>query len=245
MGERINSVVVGCNGEVGKALATIVSQKFEMFGIDKDTPISDYPFGCMNLHITIPYSNNFVEIVNEYVHRLNPDVTIIHSSVPIGTTKKIFWRVVHSPVRGRHPNLEGGLRKYVKYVGYNDDYAYKYAKEHLEKLFVCEFIHNTDYTEALKIFSLCKYLVYLAVADEISEACKVLGMDYERVKHWERTQNEYVNEFYPSMSWPVLDPPEGKIGGHCIMPVSEMMVNNDNGLSAEIISKARFKYEVL
>lgn len=244
MGERINSVIVGM-GEVGGALARIMSDKFECFCIDKDTPTDTYPFGCMNLHICIPYSDGFVEAVNEYVERLNPDVTIIHSSVPIGTTKKIIWRVVHSPVRGRHPNIEDGLRKYVKFVGYNDDFSYKYAKAHLDKLFICEYVANTDYTEALKIFSLCKYLTYLAVADEINDMCKSLGMSYDRVKRWEETQNEHINEYYPNMFWPILDPPEGNIGGHCIMPVTEMMEKNDKGLVAPIISQIRTRYESL
>lgn len=241
--KEINSIVVGL-GEVGGALIEVLSEKYHCFGIDENTAVEEYPKDCKILNICIPWGNHFVEIVNEYIERLRPDLTINHSSVPIGTTKKLNGNVIHSPVRGKHPNIKDGLKKYVKFVGYNNDDGLVMGSAYLDKVFKTDFVYNTDCTEFLKIQSLAKYLVYLGLADEINEMAETVGCKFSHVQEWDRTQNKAINDFYDDMKWPVLSAPKGKIGGHCVMQVTKLGVI-DEGLNAPIISKVYKKYQNL
>lgn len=209
-------------GEVGGALKSIIEGKYDTVGVDIDR---GYDGECDYLHICIPYSDKFVDIVNGYIDRFQPKLTVNHSSVPIGTTKKLKGRVVHSPVRGRHPNIADCLKHYVKFVGYNDIESKRLAEEYFQGIIELRMVEDSDATEFLKMASLATYLVYLAVADEIHDAAKARGVDYNHFKEWIETQNEYINDYYDDMKWPVLEPPKGRIGGHCVMPVSEMFLN--------------------
>ena len=241
---RVNSLVVGV-GEVGSAVKEVLSEVYEVYGLDLNTSITFDE--CDYLNICIPYSDRFVDIVNEYVDRFKPKLTVIHSTIPIGTTKKIKGNVVHSPVRGRHPKIVEGLKRYIKYVGYNDFESNLLAGEYLDKVFSTRFVQDSNVTEFMKLSSLAFYLVYLAVADEINELSKKLGVSFGEVKNWITTQNDEIDNFYTDMRWPVLDPPEGKVGGHCCLPVSEMLLGEaqDAGVDTKVILQAFKKYQNL
>jgi len=80
-----------------------------------------------------------VDIVVSYVERVKPKLVIIHSTVPPGTTRKVFercgCRVVHSPVRSVHESLEHTkweLKPWTKYVGGADVEAAEAARKHLK-----------------------------------------------------------------------------------------------------------------
>jgi UDP-N-acetyl-D-mannosaminuronate dehydrogenase len=247
----VHSVVVGL-GEVGGALYNILKDHYRVVGIDLDRGVGHacaddgtiYAGQCEYLNICIPYSEKFVDVVNDYIKQFKPLLTINHSSVPVGTTKKLIGTVVHSPVRGRHPKIDEGLKLYKKFVGYNDATGYVEGIRYFDGVFDTEFVANSDTTEFLKIISLAKYLVYLAMADEVNECCKAFGVDYELVKKWDRSQNEFINKFYPDLKLPILDPPGGVCGGHCVMPVTEMMID-DKRFSAPLVVEARSRYKSL
>jgi len=200
---------------------------------------------CDYLNICIPYSDEFVDIVNNYVDKFKPELTVIHSTVPIGTTKKIKGLVVNSPVRGKHPQITECLKKYIKYVGYNDDQSYLLAKGYLEKAFTASFIKNSDTTEFMKLASLAFYLAYLGVADEVNDLAEKLDVPYSEIKGWIMTQNAEIDNYYDNMRWPILEPPKGKCGGHCVMPVSKMFleVSKNVGVDTKIISEAYTRYQ--
>src|SRR3990167_1189192 len=107
-------LIVGL-GEVGKALKEVLSERYEVDGLDKEnTKLKD---GYDVIHICIPYTIDFVDEVLKYqllYLKLN-GLTIIHSTVPIGTSKKLG--AVHSPIRGIHPNLKQGIKTFTKYFG--------------------------------------------------------------------------------------------------------------------------------
>jgi len=235
--KKVNSIVIGL-GEVGSSLKAVISEHYETAGVDFN---SAHPGSCEYLNICIPYDNDFVNTVNAYVEEFKPALTIVHSTVPVGTTKKIKGQAVHSPVRGKHPNIQDGLRCYVKFIGYNTQDAKILAENYAGKVFDCCYIENTDFTEFMKIQSLAKYCAYLGIADEIAGLCNAIGMDYDLTKLWDKTQNEQVHKFYQDMELPLLDPPNNKIGGHCVLPVTKILVEDDR-FNTEIISKIYKKY---
>jgi len=123
-------------GEVGQAIA-----KFYKNPKIKDLNRDDGLEGVDILHVCIPWSENFVEIVKREIKKIKPKLTIIHSTVAPGTTKKIisglpkvYRGVVHSPVRGIHPHLYEGIKTFIKYIGADNKKAGEMAKRHLESL---------------------------------------------------------------------------------------------------------------
>lgn len=220
--ECVESLVVGC-GEVGKSLFEIIKSKRDCEAIDKGDTLD---CTCLYMNICIPYSEEFVGVVNEYITQYEPMLTIIHSSVPVGTTKLIKGVVVHSPVRGKHPDIKDGLLNYVKFVGANNVDDGENALRYLKHFFNVKVIENSDVTELMKIASLAKYCVYLSLADEIESWFSKIGSSYEYIKEWDRTQNEHIGKYYPSMQMPIIEPPKGECGGHCVLPVTKFLVDD-------------------
>jgi len=114
-------------GEVGKALKEVLeTQKDDkVFTFDIESP-GNRNYGSINvLHICFPYSKNFVDEVVHYICDYDTALVIIHSTVEVGTTRKIRGKVggcvVHSPVRGKHPNMVEGLKIFVKYIGTDNE----------------------------------------------------------------------------------------------------------------------------
>ena len=113
-------------GEVGQALHALFSS--EPLILDSSNPKfkdSNKIKGVYFLHICYTYSERFLEHTKEYLDRFEPYSTIIHSTVPVGTTQKLNSyllqqkrkvSVFHSPVRGQHPKLAKSLLTFVKYL---------------------------------------------------------------------------------------------------------------------------------
>ena len=104
-------------GQIGSALKTVLSQNPEFtvggFDLNMEQPSKRYDM----IHVCIPYNSAFIENVKNYQTLfLNPNaITVVHSTVAVGTCRQI--NAVHSPVRGIHPNLVGGIKTFVKYFG--------------------------------------------------------------------------------------------------------------------------------
>lgn len=244
---KVNNLVVGL-GEVGAAVQGMFDG--DVFGIDMDTEIPE-GLKCNCLHVCIPYSNSFHKIVIDYVNQFEPSLVVVHSTVPLGTTMDIGmaghpggFRAVHSPVRGKHPEIMKGLSGYTKYVGCDDSIAKERWAKFVDDAFpdVC-FVDGSRTTEAMKLASLAKYCAYLAVADELKAWSDLNGVDYEKLKDWDLTQNQAIDQFYPNMKLPILDPPDGKIGGHCVLPVTKMFLEEgEYGTTTPLISEAYKTY---
>ena len=109
-------------GEIGASLAKVYNDHKEKFEVlIKDLERDDGLDSLDVLNICIPYTENFVEIVKNQICKSNPDLTIVHSTVMPGTTQKIKlilenkFKIVHSPIRGVHPELYEGIKTFVKY----------------------------------------------------------------------------------------------------------------------------------
>jgi len=73
-------------GEIGKAIAEFYENP-KIKDLDRDDGLE----GIDVLHVCIPWSEQFPEIVAKEIEQTHPGVTIIHSTVPPFTTKK-NWR---------------------------------------------------------------------------------------------------------------------------------------------------------
>lgn len=224
-----NVAIVGL-GEIGKPIKQIEEEagnKIFIFEINN----ADKPESIDVMHICIPYGKEFEYIVENYIKSYNPKLTIIHSTVKIGTTKKIQEEteklVVHSPIRGIHPNLYEGIKTFTKYVG-GDDESCKEAIKHLKSLELEPIkLGCSKTTELAKILSTTYYGWNILFAKEAQRLCTYYDLDYDKIySHPNTTYNEGYNKLgKKNVIRPVLIPPINKIGGHCITQNVELLPN--------------------
>lgn len=219
-------------GEIGKSIA-----KFYKKPLIKDLKRDDGLIGVEILHICIPFSKNFIAIVKKEIRHIKPKLTIIHSTIAPNTTKKIGGAVVHSPIRGVHPNLYKGVKTFVKYIGADNKKAGEMAKKHLENLGIkTKLINSSATTEALKLWDTTQYAWMIILNKEIKKWCDHMGVDFDAVY---LDANKTYNEGYKKLGKqqvlrPYLKYMEGKIGGHCIIPNCKML---DSSISKTILRK--------
>lgn len=212
-------------GEVGKAIAKLYKNPRI-----KDLTRDDGLQGIDVLNICIPWGNNFLNIAEKQIQESKPKITIIHSTVAPGITKKLAQKfkgmVVHSPVRGVHPNLFEGIKTFVKYIGADNKKAGKLAEKHLQELGVkTKVFYPSVATELGKILDTTYYGVCIAWHGEMNKICDKFKIDFEKVV---TDFNNSYNEGYSKLGKknvvrPVLSPPAGAIGGHCVVPNAEIL----------------------
>lgn len=218
-------------GEVGQAI-----EKFYKKPRIKDLKRDDSLQGVEVLHVCIPWSKNFISAVKKEIKNIKPELAIIHSTVPVGTTKKIGGAVVHSPIRGVHPNLYEGIKTFVKYIGADDKKTGFMAKKHLAGLGIkTEICDSSKTTEAMKLWDTTQYAWQILLNKDIKKWCDKNGVDFETV--YTKTNKTY-NEGYqklgrPDVVRPYLKYMPGKIGGHCLVPNCKILKSETSKIILE------------
>ena len=220
-------------GEIGKSLA-----RFYANPKIKDLSRDDGLNGVEILHICIPYSDEFIEIVRKEIKNIKPELTIIHSTVAPGTTKKIGGMIVHSPVRGVHPHLFEGMKTFVKFVGADDKKAGEMAKKHLEELGIeVKLVYPSKTSELAKLLCTTYYGVCIAWHGEMAKICKKEKVNFEDVVvELNKTYNDgYAKLGKTNVIRPVLSAPENGIGGHCVIPNTKILKKHYKSKAFDLI----------
>ena len=220
--ERDNVIVVGL-GEVGRPLRELLAGHHNVTGIDIAPPAG--PIGEVDvMHVCYPFEiKDFVGETARYVERFKPSLTIINSTVAIGTTRAVEGRtgapVVHSPVRGKHARMLEELRIYTKFVGATDPTSGKRAAEHFEAAGLkTKVLSAPEATELAKLTETTYFGLMIAWAQEVERYCDQAGQAYEEVV-----------SFYDEIAFfPATKYFPGVIGGHCVMPNIEMLRKFDD-----------------
>jgi UDP-N-acetyl-D-mannosaminuronate dehydrogenase len=236
-------------GEVGQAIAKFyrnprLRKRFGGQARIKDLSHDDGLAGVEILHICIPWSKNFIKIVKKEIKEIKPKLTIIHSTISPGTTQKISGMVVHSPVRGIHPHLYEGIKKFMKYIGADNEKAGKLAKRHLEdlgmktKLFV-----PSVTTEIGKLLDTNYYGLCISWHGEMAKICDKFGVDFKKaVTDFNKTYNEgYIKLNKKNVVRPILYPPKKSIGGHCILLNAKILKKYYKSKALDLILKYKSK----
>jgi glutaredoxin len=222
-------------GEIGKAISGFYKNPKI-----KDLNRDDGLVGVEILHICIPWSDKFINIVKKEIEEVKPKLTIIHSTVAPGTTKKIGGMVVHSPVRGVHPNLFKGIKTFIKYIGAEDKKAGALAEKYLKSLGIkTKVFYPATTTEIGKILDTTYYGVIIAWHKEMKKMCNKLGVDFENsVTDFNNTYNEgYTKLGKKNVIRPVLFVDEKPIGGHCVVPNAEILKKYVKSEALDLILK--------
>lgn len=208
----MRQLVVGA-GEVGAALAAVLGAPA------RDVEPIEGAFDV--LHVCIPWSEDFVEAVTSYEREHDSDLVVVHSTVPVGTCDPHEW--VHSPVRGRHPYLADGLRRFPKHFGGR---RAPEAAMLFNTIGISTLTHDRAAdTEAGKLWELVQYGVQIQVEKAIHAWCVEQELDFDVVyTRFAETYNEgYLELGEEQFVRPILDHLDGPIGGHCVVPMSALL----------------------
>src|SRR3989344_250789 len=213
-------------GEIGKSIARFYSSTGSGQAKIKDLKRDDGLVNLDVLHVCIPWSEKFIDIVKKEIKKSGAKLTVIHSTVVPGTTKKIGGHAVHSPVRGVHPNLYEGIKTFVKYIGADDKKTGQLANKHLAALGIpTRLVHSSKTTEALKLWDTTQYGLSIILNKEIKKWCDKVGVDFEIAY---TDANKTYNQGYKKLCRhevirPYLKYMPGKVGGHCIIPNAHLL----------------------
>jgi UDP-N-acetyl-D-mannosaminuronate dehydrogenase len=224
-------VVVGL-GEVGKPLFQLLSERYETVGVDiaPATPIGSVDV----LHICYPFEiPDFIGETLRYIQMYKPAVTVINSTVSVGTTRAISERsgtpVVNSPVRGKHVRMLEEMRHYTKFVGAADAAAGEKVAAHFQGAGMkTKTLTSPEASELAKLTETTFFGLMIAWAQEVERYCDQTGASYEEViSFYEEIK------FFPQVKYF-----PGVIGGHCVMPNIKILSRLDRTSILEAIESS-------
>ena len=221
----MKGLIIGM-GEVGKALYAVLKDTHEIHTKDLDN--AKIPARVDVMHVCLRYSGDFKRIVDRYASECHPDIIDICTTVPPGTTERIYG-ACHSTTRGLHPNLETSLRTFVKHIG--GEQAYELAKYYNEAGIKTKIHATAKTTEIAHILSNSVYGINVIFAQEMADLCRDYGVDYtEAVVAYNQTSNDgYLKLGHPSKMRMILTPPGKKIGGHCVTQNANLIPQEKRG----------------
>lgn len=94
-----------------------------------------------------------------YIEMYHPLVTIVNSSVSVGTCNQLSNKIVYSPIRGRHkrngkPSLANDIRIFVKFIFCKDPFNRDMAAHYFEECgLTCYSFKDTLSGELVKLLS--------------------------------------------------------------------------------------------
>jgi UDP-N-acetyl-D-mannosaminuronate dehydrogenase len=243
-------LVVGL-GEVGCSLFELLkeSRKFEVYGWDVDKEkMQDIKQGDLQkevgvLHICYRCSGQeeFVNTTVDYARRFRPELTIINSTVPCGTTNKVYTlsggHVVHSPVRGMHKNGES-MKRYLlfltKYIGGVDEKSAELARRHFEELGLkTKVLIGPVETELAKLFETTYRAWMIACFQEMHRISRRFGADFDQVADF--LEDTHRVRFDRPIHFP------GVIGRHCLIPNAELLLKSYDSEFIKLILRSNEK----
>jgi len=225
-------LVVGL-GEVGRSLYELIKQskKFDLYCYDvdkqkmQDIKQDKIPTKLDVMYICYPCGNqeNFVKLTVDYMNKFSSELTIINSTVPPGTTKKVHkitgGNLVHSPIRGMHSSLETMKRDllfWTKFIGGIDQKSAKLAQKHFEELGLkTQILSGSTETELAKLFSTTYRAWMISCFQEMHRISCNFEADFSQIIEF--LQDTHSVRFDRPIHFP------GVIGGHCLIPNTELL----------------------
>ena len=208
-------VVVGM-GEIGSPLSRILRRSYPTLGVDVRPEVP--PERCSVLHICYPYQiEDFVRTTAEYVAKYRPELTIINSTVVVGTTRNVCevtgTAVVYSPVRGKHAVMEQDMLRYKKFIAGASEATTTAAAEHLKGAgFRTARFSSPETAELSKLLETTWLGVLVGWTQEMERLARQHDSEFSEL-------NQFMKEidYVPSHIFP------GVIGGHCVLPNIELL----------------------
>ena len=229
-------LVIGL-GEVGRALFDVLKENghFDVYGLDLDkakmrelsgssVPSIDVMHVCIGCYCQAGFVNSVVA----YAWRFRPNVVIINSTVPPGTTMMIDARcsclVAHSPFRGVYVNpehMKAELKKWTKYIGGANVEAGEAADKHFKALGLkTRVLNSCAETELAKLFETTSRACMITCFQEMHRISRYLTADFGQVVDF------LADTHRIRYDRPVMFP--GVIEGHCLIPNVQLLLQTYN-----------------
>lgn len=233
----MRTLVIG-GGEVGTALYNVIKDHHECYIRDlEDTGVTD--IDC--LQICYPDHRGFIKTTNDYINQYNPSLVVINSSITVGTCEQLDEWIVYSPVRGRHPKLIRDLKLYPKFIFCKDKEKQKMAKKFFEKCGIqTELCADPTTGEILKLISNVHMGLEIAWRQEVDRMLKKFKVNPLIYEKWEETYRKgYERSNDINLIRPAMRP--NPIGGHCIIPCTEILAKSFKSKAFEFIIESNNK----
>lgn len=215
----MKSLIIGA-GQVGTALRTVLSPFYDVQIRDiEDVDVKDVDV----LHICYPDHEGFEVTTKKYIDQYKPNLTIVHSSVRVGITKKCGSDVVYSPTRGRHPKLAEEMPLFTKFFACEDIHKALQASHVFVKCgFKCLCLNNPDELEFFKTISNVHMGLEVAWRQEVERMMLSLGINTGNYDIWEKSYRDGCLEAKDyNLIRSIMRP--DPIGGHCILPCIDLL----------------------
>ena len=221
--------IIAGYGQIGRALYEVLScydpkvidpalrpKRRRLLGEPEGPRVADADELCDVLHVAFPYTKTFVEEVKKYQKAHKPKVTVIHSTVPEGTSRSLG--AVFSPVVGLHPFLVEGIRTFTKYLaGENASLVADYFRRAGLRVYLME---NSDALEYSKLRQTKFYALQVEFVKHTARQCKQRGYSFSEAYTLPSADYNrgYAELGRPEYHLPLLVPIMTKQGGHCTIP---------------------------
>ncbi|MEM2080730.1 MAG: NAD(P)-dependent oxidoreductase [Candidatus Bathyarchaeia archaeon] len=250
--EKQKVLVVGL-GEIGRPLFELLKESgcFQVYGLDVDEKkmaelkqnVEMLPQKVDILHICIPYQSKaaFIDNVVGYAKKYQPKLLIINSTVPPKTTTEISKSckclISHSPIFGTHKNLDymkWEIRRWTKLVGAVDAPASEATCKHFAKAGInCKVLKSPIETELAKLFETIYSAWMIIFFQEMHRISKHFGADLDAIAG----VIEQIHRV--RLDRPLWYP--GVIGGHCLIPNTELLLKSYDSEFLRLILKSNEK----
>jgi len=209
--------------------------------------VEDFSSDLDVLHVCIPWSKGFIEIVKREIEESKAKLVFIHSTVKPGTIIQLGDNVVHAPNRSSHPDIYKQMKAFVQYVGFDNEKIGIEAGKYLEQEFglKVKLVKNSINTELGKLLSTTYYGLCIAYHGEMQRLCDEYNADFDAVA----TDFNYTyNQGYAKLDKfhfirPTLYPPEGGIGGTCVVPNCEILKEFFDSKVLDLVLEYKVKKE--
>jgi UDP-N-acetyl-D-mannosaminuronate dehydrogenase len=226
-------IVVAGLGEVGRPLFELIATRRRVVGVDI-APVVEEIGQVEVLHVCYPFQiDDFIGHTVRYIEKFEPELTIVNSTVDVGTTRLIAERsgtsVVNSPIRGKHVKMFEDLCKYSKFVGAIDEKSRRHAIEHFESVGLKTVaLSSPEATELAKLTETTYFGLMIAWAQEVERYCDQAKVSYDEVASF----YDEIRFFPPVKYFP------GIIGGHCVMPNIAILRRQHDSLLLEAVQES-------
>jgi len=195
-------------GEIGSAIFELLTNRgFDCIGWDLDKAKEErHNYKKLDfIHVCIPYSENFEDIVRTLSNDYKVPI-IIHSTVKPGTSKALHC--CYSPVRGVHKSMVKDLEYYEKYYAVNTDFSHDAFTKRFEKTNLVADSTDLEYTKILVDTTYYGWIIaYRKHVDKIHPV------------YW-----EFAEEIHDKLgNRPIMYNDNKPIGGHCVVPNLELI----------------------
>lgn len=210
-------------GQIGKALTEVLEDYMPDI-LDSSYPSTNLEEEYDIIHICFPYSKDFVDEVKKYQSQFKAKYTVIHSTVPVGTSR--LCNAIHSPVVGIHPHLARSITTFTKFIGGEQASGVAdYFRRAGCKVYLYD---KPETTELAKLSQTSYYAMTIEYIKMLKRECNEKGLSFAEVSTI--PVNDYNRGYeelgMPEIKIPNLVPIMREQGGHCTIPNCDLWVND-------------------